>query len=172
MKREKIYFKNNDGIKLAAHLELPDGEPKAFALFAHCFTCNKNFKAVRTIGETLTDKHIAILRFDFTGLGESEGDFENTNFSSNVEDLVSAAGYLKEYFRAPSLLIGHSLGGAAVIKASVHIESVRAIATIGAPSSPEHLSHLLRNSLDEINDKGTALVSIGGRDFTIKKKFH
>jgi len=169
---KKVTFKNNNGQILAARLELPENEnPKAFALFAHCFTCNKNLTAVRTIGRTLTQKNIAVLQFDFTGLGESEGDFENTNFSSNVEDLYSAAQFLIEDYQAPSLLIGHSLGGAAVLFASAKIPSVKAIATIGAPSNPEHVAHLFKSSVDEINASGKAIVSIGGRDFTIQKHF-
>lgn len=168
---QKVTFKNAKGMVLAARLELPENEPKAFALFAHCFTCNKNLTAVRTIGRTLTEKNIAVLRFDFTGLGESEGDFEHTNFSSNIEDLYSAAQFLKESYQAPSLLIGHSLGGAAVIYASAKIPSVKAIVTIGAPSDPKHVSHLFHSSIDEINQSGSALVCIGGREFTIKKQF-
>ena len=168
---QKITFKNAKGMVLAARLELPENEPTAYALFAHCFTCNKNLTAVRTIGKTLTKKNIAVLRFDFTGLGESEGDFEHTNFSSNIEDLYSAAQFLKENYQAPSLLIGHSLGGAAVIYASAKIPSVKAIATIGAPSNPKHVSHLFHSSINEINEKGSALVSIGGREFTIQKQF-
>ena len=169
---KKVTFKNNKGQTLAARLELPENEtPRAFALFAHCFTCNKNLTAVRTIGRTLTEKNIAVLRFDFTGLGESEGDFEHTNFSSNVEDLYSAAQFLLENYQAPSLLIGHSLGGAAVLFASAKIPSVKAIATIGAPSNPEHVAHLFKNSVEEINTSGKAIVSIGGRDFTIQKHF-
>lgn len=169
---QRIKFKNAAGHELAARLELPDSnKPKAYALFAHCFTCNKNLTAVRTIGKTLTEKNIAVMRFDFTGLGESEGDFENTNFSSNIEDLYSAAKFLEENFQAPSLLIGHSLGGAAVLFAFAKIPSVKAIATIGAPSNPEHVSHLFQNNLEEINESGVAQVSIGGREFRIQKHF-
>ncbi|WP_408672492.1 alpha/beta hydrolase family protein [Lutibacter sp.] len=168
---KKITFKNASGIRLVARLELPENEPKAYALFAHCFTCNKNLTAVRTIGRTLTEKNIAVLRFDFTGLGESEGDFENTNFSSNIEDLYSAAQFLKLNYKAPSLLIGHSLGGAAVLYASINIPSIKAIATIGAPACPTHVSHIFKNSVAEINASGKAIVSIGGRNFTIKKQF-
>ncbi len=168
---QKVTFKNTKGMVLAARLELPENEPKAYAIFAHCFTCNKNLTAVRTIGKTLTEKNIAVLRFDFTGLGESEGDFEHTNFSSNIEDLYSAAQFLKENYQAPSLLIGHSLGGAAVIYASAKIPFIKAIATIGAPSGPEHVSHLFHSSIDEIKQTGSALVCIGGREFTIQKQF-
>ena len=171
MATKKITFKNSNGIFLAAKLELPENEPKAYAIFAHCFTCNKNLTAVRTIGKTLNEKNIAVLRFDFTGLGESEGDFENTNFSSNVEDLYSAAEYLELNYKAPSLLIGHSLGGSAVLYASANMPSIKAIATIGAPASPSHVSHIFKNSIEEINTSGKATVSIGGRPFTIKKQF-
>ncbi len=171
MSTKKISFKNSNGISLAARLELPESKPKAFAIFAHCFTCNKNLTAVRTIARTLTKKNIAVLLFDFTGLGESEGEFENTNFSSNIEDLYSAAEFLEHEYKAPSLLIGHSLGGSAVLYASANMSSVKAIATIGAPASPSHVSHIFKNDIDEINDSGKATVSIGGRDFTIKKQF-
>ena len=168
----KIKFPNFDGEQLAAIIELPgDTEPLAFALFAHCFTGNKNLTAVKNLGKALTEKGIAVMRFDFTGLGESEGDFENTNFSSNIEDLEAAAAFLKAEYKAPSILIGHSLGGAAVIFASMKIEGIKAIATIAAPSSPGHVSHLLKNGLEEINRNGKAEVSIGGRSFTIKKQF-
>lgn len=172
MSSQKIIFKNAEGQDLSARLELPDnGEVRAFALFAHCFTCNKNLTAIRTISKTLNEKNIAVLRFDFTGLGESEGEFEQTNFSSNVQDLQHAAQYLTDHFQAPKMLIGHSLGGAAVLVASQKIPSVQAIVTIGAPSNPEHVSHLFKSSVDEINSSGKALVSIGGRDFTIQKQF-
>ena len=172
MKIEKLTFTNSDGFELAAKLELPETEtPIGFALFAHCFTCNKNLTAVRNIGRALTNNGIAVLRFDFTGLGESEGDFENTNFSSNVEDLISAAQFLEQNYSAPDILIGHSLGGAAVIFAAQHIKSVKAIATIGAPSNPKHVSNLLKEGVDEINSKGQATVVIGGREFNIQKHF-
>ncbi len=145
MSRKKFKFLNSDGHQLAALIELPGiTEPVAFALFAHCFTCNKNLKAVRNIRRALTDNGIAVMRFDFTGLGESEGDFENTNFSSNIEDMVAAAIFLKAEYKTPSILICHSIGGAAVSAASAKIESVKAVATIGAPSSPEHVSHLFK----------------------------
>ncbi len=171
MKTEKIQFTNSKGQVLAARLELPDNEVVGFALFAHCFTCNKNLTAVRTIGKALTKSGIAVLRFDFTGLGESEGDFESTNFSSNVEDLICAADFLRDNYMSPTLLIGHSLGGAAVVFASEHIDSVKAVVTIGAPSSPEHVSHLFKSSIKEIEDKGEATLTIGGREFNIQKHF-
>ena len=172
MKNEKVKFKNSAGLELAARLEFPsDGKIKGYALFAHCFTCNKNLTAVRTIGRALTEDGIAVLRFDFTGLGESEGDFENTNFSSNVEDLISAAKFLEDNYSAPKILIGHSLGGAAVIFAANEIPSVTAVATVGAPSNPKHVSNLLKSGLDEIKEKGKATLLIGGREFTIQKHF-
>tara|TARA_B110000285_G_C15012737_1_gene557333 strand:- start:111 stop:875 length:765 start_codon:yes stop_codon:yes gene_type:complete len=171
MKSEKIKFANSKGQTLAAKLELPDDEPKGFALFAHCFTCNKNLTAVRNIGRALTKSGIAVLRFDFTGLGESEGDFESTNFSSNVEDLIAASNFLKENYSSPDILIGHSLGGAAVIFAAKHIESIKAVATIGAPSNPKHVSHLFKSGLEEIKEKGEATLMIGGREFKIQKHF-
>ncbi len=171
MKNKKIKFKNDLGQELAAIIEFPPEEPKSYALFAHCFTCNKNLTAIRNIGRALNKRGIAVLSFDFTGLGESEGDFGNTNFSSNVNDLISAAKYLKTNYSAPDILIGHSLGGAAVIFAAQHISSVKAVATIGAPSSPKHVSHLLKSGIDEINEKGEAVLEIGGREFKIQKQF-
>jgi putative redox protein len=171
MKNEKVKFKNSQGLELAAKLEFPDGDIKAYAIFAHCFTCNKNLSAVRNIGRALNNCGIAVLRFDFTGLGESEGEFEHTNFSSNVEDLIFASQFLKDHYQAPSILIGHSLGGAAVIFAAKQIDSIKAVATIGAPSSPKHVSHLFKQGLEEINDKGEALLEIGGREFKIQKHF-
>lgn len=168
----KISFKNKDGQLLSARIELPKGQkPHTFALFAHCFTCNKNLSAIRNISKALNREGIAVLRFDFTGLGESEGDFADTNFSSNVSDLVSAADYLEHNHKAPSLLIGHSLGGAAIIFAASQIKSVQAIATIGAPASPKHVSHLFSRSLEEIKNNEKATVNIGGRPFEIKKQF-
>jgi putative redox protein len=172
MKAQKIFFKNSEGETLAGRLELPaDQHPHNFAIFAHCFTCNKNLSAVRNISKGLTQKGFGVLRFDFTGLGESDGDFADTNFSGNVEDLIAAADYLKENHQAPALLVGHSLGGAAVIFAGVQLESVEAIATIGAPSDPEHVTHLLDGNIEEIRETGKAKVNLGGRPFTIKKQF-
>lgn len=171
MKNQKIKFKNAQGQELAARLEFPDGELKSYALFAHCFTCNKNLTAIRNIGRALNKCGIAVLSFDFTGLGESEGDFEHSNFSSNVDDLISAAQFLEANYTAPDMLIGHSFGGAAVIFATHHIQSVKAVATIGAPSSPKHISHLLKSGIDEINEKGESVLNIGGRPFKIRKQF-
>jgi putative redox protein len=172
MKSEKIKFLNSAGQELSAKIELPkDKIVKGYALFAHCFTCNKNFTAVRNIGKALTSHGIGVLRFDFTGLGESEGEFENTNFSSNIEDLISASEYLKLNYEAPKIIIGHSLGGAAVVFAKRHIASIKAVVTIGAPSNPKHVSKLLSSSIDDINSKGVAEIIIGGRPFKIQKQF-
>lgn len=168
----KIQFPNDDGEMLAARLELPVNQhPHSYALFAHCFTCSKNLSAVRHISTALHQSGVAVLRFDFTGLGESEGEFVDTNFSSNVEDLLAAAKYLADNYEAPSLLIGHSLGGAAVLCAATELPEVKAVATIGAPFAPEHVSHLLGDSIDEIEAHGVAEVNIGGRPFQVKKQF-
>lgn len=172
MKSQKVTFTNKEGVELNARIELPaDRKPGAFALFAHCFTCTKNLSAVRNISRAITGAGFGIMRFDFTGLGDSEGDFSDTNFSSNIDDLKSAAGFLEENFMAPSLLIGHSLGGAAVLYAARSMKTVDAVATIGAPSDPVHVSKLLSSSIQDIEKNGVAEVNIGGRPFKIKKQF-
>ncbi len=172
MRSQKVSFINSNGYGLSARLELPVNQhPHTYAIFAHCFTCNKNLTAVRNISRVLTLTGIAVLRFDFTGLGESEGDFADTNFSSNVEDLVAAANYLKENHQTPTILIGHSLGGAAVLAAAGLLPDIKAVATIGAPFDPKHVSHLFDAGLDEINSTGQANVNIGGRSFKVKKQF-
>lgn len=172
MKSFKLQFPNAEGQMLSAKLEMPvDKKPKAYALFAHCFTCSKNFMAVTNISRALTSKGIAVLRFDFTGLGDSEGDFADTNFSSNVQDLIVAAEYLKSRYEAPKLLVGHSLGGAAVLIAASQLPYVTAVSTVGAPADPPHVKHLFEGALDEIEVEGKAKVSLGGRPFTIKKQF-
>lgn len=168
--RQKVSFKSGD-LKLAGQLELPSGEIKFYALFAHCFTCGKDIAAATRISRALTQQGIAVLRFDFTGLGNSDGDFANSNFSSNIQDLVAAANHLREHFGAPQLLIGHSLGGAAVLAAAEHIPEVSAITTIGAPSDAQHVAHNFKAHLDEINAAGEAKVNLAGREFTIKKQF-
>lgn len=169
---KKVEFENSEGYKLDARIELPvDGQPHSYALFAHVFTGNKSLSAVRHISRGLTVNGIAVLRFDFTGLGESEGDFADTNFTSNVEDLVAAGAFLEEHYEAPKIIVGHSLGGAASIFAAHKIPSIQAIATIGAPSEPVHVSHLLEESIEKIEKLGKARVNIGGRVFTIKKQF-
>jgi len=172
MRTQKLQFTNAEGQELAARLELPvDRHPHAYALFAHCFTCTKNLSAVRNISRALAQKGFGVMRFDFTGLGESEGDFADTNFSSNIQDLVAAARFLEEEYGTPKLLIGHSLGGAAVLRAAYELEAVEAVATIGAPFDPEHVSHLFSESEETINEQGYAEVKIGGRPFTVKKQF-
>jgi putative redox protein len=172
MRLTKIDFQNDKGETISARLDLPrDQKPLAYVLFAHCFTCNKNLVPVTNISRQLTEEGFAVFRFDFTGLGESEGDFENTNFSSNIQDLISAAEYMENEYEAPSLIIGHSLGGAAVIYAGSKLESVQAVATISAPSSPDHVKKLLGESVERIKQKGTAEVTISGRSFTIKEQF-
>src|SRR5690606_29190008 len=172
MKRDKVFFKNSNNERLAAYLDLPiDGKPHNFALFAHCFTCSKKLKAIGNISKALTQAGIGVLRFDFTGLGESEGDFSDTDFSGNVEDLEVAADFLKQNYRAPTLIIGHSLGGAAALLAASRIDFIKAVVTIGAPSEPEHVKHLFQDSLEEIERNGKAKVLLEGRPFTIKKNF-
>jgi putative redox protein len=173
MQFQKLYFENQDGKRLAARLDMPlDEKPTAFAVFAHCFTCTKNFNAVVNIDRALALHGIAVLRFDFTGLGESEGDFAETSFSTNVGDLVAAAEFLKDAFEAPRLLIGHSLGGAAVIHAAQKIPSVEALSTIAAPAE---LGGLLRyveeRDLEKLEDGGDTSIKIDGKDFRIKKQF-
>ena len=172
MRIQRVEFKNREGLRLTGRLVTPaDRHPHNFVLFAHCFTCNKNLSALRNIGNALAREGFGVLRFDFTGLGESDGEFGDTNFSGNVEDLVDAASYLEEHYQAPTLLVGHSLGGAAVLFASTHLPSVRAVAVIGAPAEPDHVTRLLRSKVPEIKKQGKARVTIGGREFTIKEQF-
>lgn len=172
MNQQKVSLKNVNGETLVGRLSLPANQhPHNFVLFAHCFTCNKNFTAIRNISRALTADGFGVLRFDFTGLGESEGEFSDSNFSGNVEDLLEAAKYLEEHYAAPTLIIGHSLGGAAVILAAQKISSIRAIATIAAPSNPLHVKHIFKDNIETIKDKGIAEVNIGGRSFTIKNQF-
>ncbi|MGW8247457.1 MAG: alpha/beta hydrolase family protein [Acidiferrobacterales bacterium] len=171
IEKQKLDFPNPGGEVLSALLEKPSGEIKAFVLFAHCFTCSKNIGTATRISRALAERGFATLRFDFTGLGNSEGDFSNTNFSSNVDDLVAAAAYLATSFEAPKILIGHSLGGAAVIAAAARLPDVQAVVTIAAPSDPAHMRYLLRDSVPEIMNKGRATVEIGGQKFTIRKQF-
>ena len=172
MQSQRLTFSNAAGDRLSARLDTPlDAPPMAYALFAHCFTCSKDLKAVGNISRALTQAGIAVLRFDFTGLGESEGDFADTNFSSNVADLVAAADFLGEQSQAPQILIGHSLGGAAVLQAAADIASARAVVTIGAPSEPTHVNRLLGDDKKVIETQGVAEVRLAGRRFTIKKQF-
>lgn len=172
MNTRRITFPNADGLMLAGDLDLPDsGTIRAFALFAHCFTCSKDLRAVRRIARALLDEDVAVLRFDFTGLGHSEGDFADTTFSSNTDDLVAAAAWLASNHAGPSILIGHSLGGAAVLRAAPRIPSSVAVVTIGAPAEPGHVAKLLRSSQAEIEANGQAEVELAGRRFRIKKEF-
>jgi uncharacterized OsmC-like protein/pimeloyl-ACP methyl ester carboxylesterase len=171
MKTERVTFEGHSGGMLAARLDMPDGQVRAAAIFAHCFTCSKDIPAARRIASRLAAQGVAVLRFDFTGLGHSEGEFANTHFSSNVEDLLRAATYLTARDMPPTLLIGHSLGGAAVIKAAPDVPGLRAVVTIGAPFAPGHVSNNFGEKLDEIRENGSATVSLAGREFTIKKSF-
>lgn len=171
MHSEKQEFPGADGHKLAARLDAPDGPVRAYALFAHCFTCGKDVFAASRIAQALTEHGIAVLRFDFTGLGASEGDFANTNFSSNVQDLVAAAAFMRTSLKAPEILIGHSLGGAAVLAAAASIGEVRAVVTVGAPSDPSHVNNLFGAQLGVIEAEGEAQVQLAGRPFTIKRQF-
>ncbi|MBO9410356.1 MULTISPECIES: bifunctional alpha/beta hydrolase/OsmC family protein [unclassified Ruegeria] len=171
MPTERITFAGHDGNQLAARLDLPDGPVLATALFAHCFTCSKDIPAARRIAARLAGMGIAVLRFDFTGLGHSDGEFANTTFSSNVEDLIAASHYLARRDMPPSLLIGHSLGGAAVLRARAGIPSVKAVVTLGAPADPGHVSHHFQAALPEIEQEGSAEVTLGGRPFRIGKAF-
>ena len=170
MSSKKVTFKGALGENLAGRLDLPDGKVKAFVLFAHCFTCSKSLKVVGNIAKELVASKIGVLRFDFTGLGQSEGEFANTNFSSNVDDLLAAAEFMKEETGGPQLLIGHSLGGAAVIQSAHQISTAKAVVTIGAPSDPGHVIRHFETHLDAIEEKGEAEVVLAGRKFTIKKQ--
>ncbi|MGK0387169.1 MAG: putative OsmC-like protein/alpha/beta superfamily hydrolase [Patiriisocius sp.] len=172
MKSSKITFKNAAGITLSGRLDLPlEQDPHNFAIFAHCFTCTKDFSAVRNVSKALASEGFGVLRFDFTGLGDSDGDFADTNFSSNVEDLIYAADFLAKEYKAPSLLVGHSLGGAAAIFAASEIESVQALATIGAPSNPVHVKKQFGSQATQIEEQGKGSVTLAGRDFIFKKQF-
>ena len=172
VKTEKFTFQNSIGETLIGSLELPAGTPKATALFAHCFTCNKNVLAASRISRAMRDHGFAVLRFDFTGLGQSEGDFANTNFSTNVEDLRNAIGALRDRGIPPRILIGHSLGGAAVLQLAGEIEEVALVATVGAPSEPAHVAHLIdEQAARTIAETGEAEVNLGSQPFTIKKQF-
>jgi putative redox protein len=171
MPTEQITFTGHAGTPLAARLDLPDGPVLATALFAHCFTCSKDIPAARRIAGRLAAMGIAVLRFDFTGLGHSKGEFANTSFSSNVADLIAAAQYLTDRSMAPNLLIGHSLGGAAVLRARDGIPSIKGVVTLGAPFEPAHVAHNFEGALAEIEAKGSAEVCLGGRPFTISQAF-
>jgi putative redox protein len=172
MSKIKLEFKNNNGEVLAGLLETPaaNADITAYALFAHCFTCGKDIAAASRISKALAARGIAVLRFDFTGLGSSDGDFANSNFSSNVQDLLAAAAHLEAHYSAPQLLIGHSLGGAAVLSAAQQLENVKAVATIGSPATARHIEHLFQDQADLIKQQGESIVDIGGRKFPIRKQ--
>jgi len=171
MPAHPVSFPNADGDTLEAVLDRPSGEIRATALFAHCFTCSKDFKATSRIAGALADAGIAVLRFDFTGLGTSAGDFADSNFTTNIDDLVAAAEWLEDEIGGPDLLIGHSLGGTAVLAAAADIPSARAIATIASPATPAHVRHMLSEAEDEIQQQGEAQVNLGGRPFRIRRQF-
>ena len=166
----RITFPNAQGHQLAGVLELPES-PTAFALFAHCFTCGKDIKAAARISRALHDRGVAVLRFDFTGLGGSDGDFADSNFSSNVADLLAAADWLRQNHQAPALLIGHSLGGAAVLATAHAVPEAKAVATIAAPAEASHILRQFSGSVDTIRTEGQSTVSLAGRPFTIKRQF-
>jgi uncharacterized OsmC-like protein/alpha-beta hydrolase superfamily lysophospholipase len=168
---EQFQFPGTDGKMLAASLDLPDGPPVAYALLAHCFTCGKNVLAARRIADGLAKSGIATLRFDFTGIGASEGEFANATFSSNISDLVLAADHLRKTRNAPTILIGHSLGGAAILAAAPQIPESKCVATIAAPSDPTHVTGLFKEKIPAIREQGELEVSLSGRPFTIKREF-
>src|ERR1700716_74615 len=168
---ERFQFPGVDGHQLAASLDLPEQKPLAFALFAHCFTCGKDVLAAKRIAVALAAKGIAVLRFDFTGLGSSEGDFANSTFSSNVADLVRAADHLRETRKAPALLIGHSLGGAAILAAAGQIRDAKPVVPIPAPSDPAHVTGLFKDRIEDIRKHGKVEVSLAGRPFHIRREF-
>jgi len=172
MQRQKVSFQNEKGITLAGVIEFPlTSQPHAYSVFSHAFTGSKNLTAAKHIARAMTLEGIAVLRFDFTGLGNSEGDFADTTFSDNVDDIKAAVNFLKENYEAPNILIGHSLGGAAAVFAASQLEEINAVATIGTPSEPEHVTHLFGYKLKDIEEQGHAQVNIGGRSYTIKKQF-
>jgi len=168
MRTKKIFFTNRSGIELAAYLDLPDaGETRSFATLAHCFTCSKHIKAYKHISAVLCAHGIAVLRLDFTGIGESKGEFTATTFQTNVHDLVDAAGFLQQHYQAPQLLIGHSLGGVASLAAAQDINSSRAVCVIGTPDETIHLYRLLSSEKTRTNDPQQRAITLGGKTFTI-----
>lgn len=172
MNTVRLEIENRKGLKLQAYLELPANQkPNHFAIFAHCFSCNSNFNAVKNISRSLSNHGFGVLRFDFTGLGRSEGEFAESHFSANVEDLLDVSAFLEKNYKAPSLLVGHSLGGAAVIVAASKLENVKAVATVGAPATVGHVTHLFSHGIDDIPEKGEVEVKIGGRPFKINQEF-
>lgn len=172
MKSSKLSIKNKKGYKLNAFLELPANQkPNHYAIFAHCFTCTSSLSAVRNISRALTNHGFGVVRFDFTGLGRSEGEFSESHFSANVDDLIAVSEHMSSHYQAPSLLVGHSLGGAAVITAASKLDSVKAVATIGAPATVNHVTHLFSHGIEEAKEKGEVEVNIGRRPFKINPDF-
>jgi len=172
MNSKKIEFENSQGYMLSARLDEPDsGKSRTSLLFAHCFTCSKNLKAVGHISRALTEKGIAVFRFDFTGLGQSEGEFADSSFSTDVQDLAAASEFIEQNGNRPEILMGHSLGGAAVLQAANRIQSIKAVATIGSPCNPQHVQHHMERKIEEIEEKGEATVTLAGRPFKVKKQF-
>jgi putative redox protein len=172
MKSTKLSIQNKKGHKLQAHLELPANEkPHYYAIFAHCFTCSSSLSAVKYISRALTSHGFGVVRFDFTGLGRSEGEFAESYFSANVDDLIAVSEYLETNYETPSLLVGHSLGGAAVIVAASKLKNIKAVATIGAPSTVSHVTHLFSHGIEQVKEKGEVEVNIGGRPFKINQEF-
>lgn len=167
----KLTFPNAEGTNLTARLDEAGEAPRAYALFAHCFTCTKDVFAASRIAKVLQENGISVLRFDFTGLGESEGDFANTNFSSNTDDLVSAADFMRDTLQAPALIIGHSLGGSAILAAASRIPEAKAVVTLGSPADVAHVAHHFESSRDQIMETGEAEVCLVGRPFKIRKQF-
>ncbi|MCD2257802.1 bifunctional alpha/beta hydrolase/OsmC family protein [Psychroserpens luteolus] len=172
MSNERLKIENKKGHKLQAYLELPANQkPSYFAIFAHCFTCSSTLSAVKNISRSLTNHGFGVVRFDFTGLGRSEGEFADSHFSANVDDLIAVNDYLTENYKAPSLLVGHSLGGAAVLVAASKLDNIKAVATIGAPATVNHVKHLFSHGIEDIKQKGKVEVNIGGRPFKIDEDF-
>ncbi|GAA3636126.1 bifunctional alpha/beta hydrolase/OsmC family protein [Flavivirga jejuensis] len=172
MRSSKLDIQNRKGLKLRAFLELPANQkPNYYAVFAHCFTCTSSLSAVKNISRALTNHGFGVVRFDFTGLGRSEGEFAKSHFSANVDDLIAVSDYMGKNYEAPSLLVGHSLGGAAVLSAAARLDNIKAVATIGAPATVSHVTHLFSHGIDEVKEKGEVEVNIGGRPFKINKDF-
>ncbi len=171
-KATRLRFRGGQGQSLVARLDLPDqGEPRGYALLAHCFTCSKDLKPLVNISRTLAGRGIGVFRFDFTGLGESEGEFTDTNFSTTVEDLLAAVDHMRSRKAAPRLLIGHSWGGTAIIRAAAEVNEAAGVVTIGSPYDPAHVANVFEDKLDEIKEAGSAQVTLAGRKFTISRQF-
>lgn len=172
MNSQKLKIENRKGLLLNAHLELPANQkPNYYAIFAHCFTCSSSLSAVRHISRALTQDGFAVVRFDFTGLGRSEGEFTDSHFSANVEDLIDVHQYMSQHFEAPSLLVGHSLGGAAVLVAASQLDTIKAVATVGAPAHVGHVKHHFSHGIEAVKEKGEVEINIGGRPFKINQEF-